>query len=189
MNSQRKLKIACLAWGSLEWRPETLKVDLPWKEDGPMLPVEYVRVSEKGHLTLVLTETGALIRVLWSTMSVDSLDEAIESLRFREGEKLSAKKIGRWPSDQEYLFSDVISTWAASKGMNAVIWTALPAKFRGVNGCAPSAEEALKHLSNLQGDALACAEEYIRKTPLAVRTPYRDLFENKLGWYPEKKED
>ena len=30
-------KIGCLAWGSLEWDPRTLKVNLPWQHDGPTL--------------------------------------------------------------------------------------------------------------------------------------------------------
>ena len=94
------MKIACLAWGSLEWDPRTLKVELPWKNDGPTLPVEYVRQSLAGHLTLVLINSGANVTTLWATMSVATLAEAVESLRFREGKGLDQQHIGRWHSYQ-----------------------------------------------------------------------------------------
>ena len=177
-------KIGCLAWGSLEWDPRTLKVNLPWQHDGPTLPVEYLRQSLKGHLTLVLAEIGAPVVTLWATMTVANLSEGVESLRFREGEKLNEKHIGRWPCDKRYPFAEKIGAWALAKELDAVVWTALPPKFGGIDHRTPTAEEALNHLASLSGEAAAAAEEYVRLTPLAVRTPFRVLFEKELGWLP-----
>jgi hypothetical protein len=84
MSDKTLPKVGCLAWGSLEWDPRTLKVNLPWQHDGPTLPVEYLRQSLKGHLTLVLAEIGAPVITLWTTMTVANLSEGVESLRFRE---------------------------------------------------------------------------------------------------------
>jgi len=178
------MKIGCLAWGSLVWDPRTLKADLPWKDDGPILPVEYGRKSLAKHLTLVLTDKGAPVTTLWTTMGVASLAEGVESLRFREGERLSEKYIGRWPSGRSYPFSEVISAWAIAKKLDGVVWTALPPKFANTNNRLPTAEEALSHLSALSGDARDTAETYVRRTPLAIKTPFRVLFEKELGWLP-----
>ena len=52
------MKIGCLAWGSLVWDPQARKVDLPGKEEGPTLPVEYVRQSLDKRLTLVLISSA-----------------------------------------------------------------------------------------------------------------------------------
>ena len=178
------MRIGCLAWGSLVWSPCNLKVDLPWKDDGPILPVEYVRQSLAQHLTLVMTDKGAPVTTLWTKMNVANLSEGVESLRFREGKKLNEKHIGRWPSEKSYRYSDGISAWAIAKKLDGVVWTALPPKFANTDNRVPTAEEALRHLSGLGGDARATAETYVRRTPLAIKTPFRILFEKELGWLP-----
>jgi hypothetical protein len=108
----------------------------------------------------------------------------VESLRFREGERLNEKHIGRWPSETSYPFSEVISAWTIAKNLDAVVWTALPPKFANIDNRLPTANEALSYLSGLHGEALATAETYVRRTPLAIRTPFRALFETELGWLP-----
>ena len=75
--------IACLGWGSLIWDPKGLPVDGGWYTDGPQLPVEFTRVSRDGRLTLVITEGAPPVAVLWSCLSVSSLDDAIQALAER----------------------------------------------------------------------------------------------------------
>jgi hypothetical protein len=70
------------------------------------------------------------------------------------------------------------------KGIDAVVWTALPAKFAGASGRVPTAEEAVAWLDSLQGEARAKAEDYIRRTPAHIATRYRRLIEQRLGWRP-----
>ena len=51
-----------------------------------------------------------------------------------------------------------------------------------VGGDIANARELDDHLQALRGDALSRAEEYVRRAPPAVRTPYRAHFEAELGW-------
>jgi hypothetical protein len=50
------MKIVVLAWGSLVWDPRTLRLAHSWMEGGPVLPIEFSRVSDNGRLTLVIDE-------------------------------------------------------------------------------------------------------------------------------------
>jgi hypothetical protein len=77
-----------------------------------------------------------------------------------------------------------IKKWMQGKGIDAVVWTALPAKFDGASGRAPTPEEAVAWLASLQGAARAKAEDYIRRTPAHIDTRYRRLIEQRLGWRP-----
>jgi hypothetical protein len=40
------MNIACIAWGSLLWKPQPLKLASGWHRDGPLLPLEFVRQSD-----------------------------------------------------------------------------------------------------------------------------------------------
>ena len=55
------MKIAILGWGSLIWQPKDLKFDanIGWKEKGPILPIEFARISKDGRLALVITPNGS----------------------------------------------------------------------------------------------------------------------------------
>jgi hypothetical protein len=77
-----------------------------------------------------------------------------------------------------------IAAWMKGKGIDAVVWTALPAKFAGASGRAPTLEEAVAWLDSLQGAQRAKAEDYIRRTPAHIDTRYRRLIEQRLGWRP-----
>jgi hypothetical protein len=50
------MKIAVLAWGSLIWDPDTLKVADDFSLSGPCLPIEFSRISKGERLTLVIDE-------------------------------------------------------------------------------------------------------------------------------------
>src|SRR6185437_6546516 len=79
------VKSAVLAWGSLVWDPRELKVAAPLKADGPLLPVEFCRVSADGLLTLAIDESfGAVCRTYSAPSAFDDLDAAMENLRQRE---------------------------------------------------------------------------------------------------------
>jgi hypothetical protein len=72
--------------------------------------------------------------------------------------------------------------WAASRGVDSVVWTALPCKFNGENGRRPTVEEGLAHLSGLTGRLRDEAERYIRFAPKQIDTPYRRRIEAVLHW-------
>ena len=74
------MKIACLGWGSLIWRPESLLIQRQWFQDGPFLPIDFLRQSKDGRLTLVINETSKSVRTLWALMDTDDLNKAKTSL-------------------------------------------------------------------------------------------------------------
>jgi hypothetical protein len=45
------MRIAILAWGSLIWNPRYLPLASEWVLGGPVLPIEFARVSADGRLT------------------------------------------------------------------------------------------------------------------------------------------
>ena len=173
--------IVCLGWGSLIWDPQELMVGPDWNTNGPELSVEFARQSQDGRLTLVIEQSAPSVKVLWSVMATNTLEHAIESLRLREG--TARKHIDSW----EYTADDPepisgLSIWARSIGADAVIWTALPPKFSGKNHVVPSLSQAMEYLNSLNEEAMGLAEDYIRKAPPQIRTPYRNAFEVEFGW-------
>ena len=179
--------IACLGWGSLVWNPGSLPIRRQWFTDGPLIPVEFLRQSSGGRITLVLDESvKSHVRSLWSLMDTDDLDVAKEALREREEIK---------PEHPEYIETwstavgcpsliPELSRWANSRGVDSVIWTALPAKLKGVTGRAPNGKEILGYLKTLTGSRRDNAENYIRRTPKQIDTDIRRQIEAALGWTP-----
>ncbi|WP_342647392.1 hypothetical protein [Mucilaginibacter sp. CSA2-8R] len=125
------MNIACLSWGSLIWVPGQLEIIGNWLVDGSYLPVEFCRQSADGRLTLVLTPFAKPVQVLWARMRSDNLDQAIESLRVREG--TIVKNIGLVAAGEDYIdpIKNEILNWATAKNLDAVIYTNLPPKFSG----------------------------------------------------------
>jgi hypothetical protein len=181
------LKIAVLAWGSLIWDPRDLKTAAEFKADGPLLPIEFCRVSADGRLTLAIDENFGDVCTTYSAPSaLGSLDAAIENLRLRE-RMPNARDVGFVEPASERQ-SDVamerhpqvvasIGAWAAANGDDAAIWTALANNFEDKGGEPFSVTAAIRYLEGLkEKDAAAFdrALEYIRKAPREVETPVRD---------------
>ena len=83
-------RIAILGWGSLIWDDNWPKFDEQrgeWLEDGPILPLEFSRVSGKtrgGALTLVIDEAnGRECQVMYAMSKRRYPDDAIADLRDR----------------------------------------------------------------------------------------------------------
>ena len=180
------MTIVCLGWGSLVWKPESLPVVEDWHSDGPALPIEFARESMDGRMTLVITKGSPAIPVLWTKLRVQSLEEAKDVLAAREGipAKNIERDIGFCGRDTSFNHDDVqsIAAWAASKNIDAVVWTALPPGFKKGRGSTPTADEVIAYLGGLQGNARLLAEEYVRRAPEQVHTPYRAAIERELKW-------
>lgn len=75
---------------------------------------------------------------------------AREALRRREGTSLQKPEhIGSWAIGNDVPFELAgLDSWASSRQIDAVVWTALPAKF-GTDERSPSAEEVVRYLSQL----------------------------------------
>ncbi|MEW8209740.1 MAG: hypothetical protein AB2735_04700 [Candidatus Thiodiazotropha taylori] len=174
--------IVCLGWGSLVWSQGNLVTKGDWQNNGPRISVEYLRQSNNGRLTLVIDNKGVTSQVFWSEMLEKDLELAKEELRKREG-NIRRSDVGVWTKGDENP-NDIedLDSWAESIGASAIIWTALPPKFRGENNRRPDINEAISYLESLEREPRALAEEYIRRTPAQIRTPYRIKFEEYFGW-------
>jgi hypothetical protein len=185
---RRTVKIAILAWGSLVWDPRDLKTAAEFVPNGPLLPIEFCRVSKDGRLTLAIDERFGDVCTSYSApCALDDLNQAIENLRLREG--TSASNIGfvEPASDRQ---SEVaaerhpqavatIAAWVESSGYDAAIWTALASNFDewGKGGEPFSVTAAIRYLEALKAknpEAFDRALDYIRKAPAEVQTPVRD---------------
>jgi hypothetical protein len=183
------VKIAVLGWGSLVWDPRDLKTAAPFTPNGPLLPVEFCRVSRDGRLTLAIDETfGALCKTYSAPSALETLDAAMDDLCAREG-MADVRAVG-FVEPASGTQSDLamqghpqvvatIGAWAESLGYDAAIWTALASNFDdwGKGGEPFSVSAATQYLETLEGEdpaRFARALEYIRKAPPEVETPVRD---------------
>jgi len=178
------MKIGCLGWGSLIWDPRELPIQNRWFQDGPLLPIEFTRLSADDRITLVLTPGMATVKSLWTLMTVNDLNVAKEALANRERTRL--EYIGKWSSkaQSQSEYSEQIGRWAYDVGLDTVIWTALPPKWNNQSGLIPTIEEVIVFLKNLSPEKQKNAEEYIRKTPRQINTEYRKKIEEELIWMP-----
>jgi hypothetical protein len=175
------MKIAYLAWGSLVWDPRDLPLRRPWFSDGPLLPVEFCRQSQDDRITLVITPGKPEVRVLWGLSLALNVDEVVECLRMRE--KTHERYIGLWSVDKPKPEDNpTIIHWANNMGLDAVVWTALPPKFKSKDGVIPSTEEVIRHLKGLPAEKKRNAELYVRKAPIQIDTDYRRYIESEMGW-------
>lgn len=186
MSSQpvEMLRIACLGWGSLVWDPRELPIRREWFKDGPIAPVEFTRKSDDGRMTLVLDRQATSIRLLWAHMLPVELSVAKEALCNREGIRARdpLAKIGSWQhGDSAPIHIPDLPKWAETKGLDAVVWTALGPKFGDANR-SPSAHEVIEYLRGLRGPIREHAKEYIERAPRQIDTEYRREIEAAMGW-------
>ena len=125
------------------------------------------------------------VRSLWALLDGKNVEGARECLRAREGARKQAH-IGGWSrGDPEPASIAGISEWAHARKIDAVVWTALPPKFKKTNGRLPSEEEVITHLRELPGAKRDVAECYVRRAPRQIDTRYRRRIEAELHWLPE----
>lgn len=139
------MKIACLGWGSLIWKPGALPLLSGWFNDGPELPIEFSRVSDGGELATAICLNSPPCQVLWALLDVQSLDEGVQALRKREQIPDDRQDgIGVFTINASTV--GVLGKWAADRQLDAVIWTALPPRFEDVEGLIPSLDDVLSYL-------------------------------------------
>lgn len=72
--------------------------------------------------------------------------------------------------------ADIIAAWATANTYEAVIWTALGAKFKDKIRVPFSVDAAMAYLATLEPARQAEAFEYIRRAPPEIQTPVRAAF-------------
>lgn len=150
-----------------------------WHANGPGVQVEFARQSRDGRLTLVMVGSGPVVASLWAVLGVADLASGAEALRRRE--ETASRYIGVWPSAAA---PQSIGVWAEEHKLTGVVWTALPPKFQDTEARVATAAETMSYLRSLQGERMERAREYVRRAPVQIRTPIRDLIERELGWTP-----
>jgi len=176
--------IGCLSWGSLVWNPGDLPVRGGWQLDGPLLPIEFARLSQHERITLVILNDPeyAASRSLWTLLDVNSLPEAVTRLRQREG--CPANKIGQWTRGQdepEETIDKRIHRWAQRLDIDALVWTKLGPKWDGEDRM-PSDEEVQNRLEEWGEPQGTYARLYFQMAPRQIDTPYRRTIVQHFGW-------
>lgn len=181
--------IACLAWGSLLWKPGRMRLASPWAVGGSCLPIEFCRVADGGELSTAVLSGANQVPTRWALLDASDLIDAAEQLREREGiDPANLSSIGSWSASavavlqQAAPFANEIGNWAKRQGLGGVVWTALQPRFDGENGRAPTLAEAVSYLKTLTGPTRQHAEQYVRRVAPEIRTPFRSAFECLLGW-------
>jgi hypothetical protein len=187
------MKIAILGWGSLVWNPENLEIDKTkgqngWLSDGPMLPIEFARISNDGRLTLVIVPGKDEIKTLYSISRFVDLDHVILDLACREG--CPKSKIGYFVKSEGTYHSksnirNNIESWIINQKeeIEAVIWTDLSMNFKEKIGVELSLENVINYLRYQPQDVKVKTEQYIRRAPTVVNTAIRRITETEFGWY------
>ena len=176
-------RIACLGWGSLIWDQKTLPVDGKWESDGPTVPVEFLRHSSNGRVTLVLDANGTRVPSLWAVLKSESIESAIDALRARENIPPDNvhRDVGRWTSGPAPHLIPRLPEWAAAHNLDAVVWTALSYASKRMKD-RQSVDQVIEHFRSLSGTDLGEAKQYVRRAPRQVATAYRGRIEDDLGW-------
>lgn len=186
------MNIAVIGWGSLIWCPGCLKIRTRWRKSGPLLPIEFARVSDDGRLTLVIHPASAPQRTYWALSAMDDLLLARKNLQEREG-CLSLIKIHCYPPalDSPPITPDVsaaIHAWLLTNpGVEVAIWTGLTTNWWDKFNREFSVDEAVGYLDGLEAEheisevKFKRAREYVMNTPVSVQTQVRARMREK-GW-------
>ena len=187
-------EIRILGWGSLLW-DTAHHADFDgqhdaWEQDGPVLPLEFSRVSQrrKGALTLVIDrDHGSPTKVSSARSRRGALPAAIDDLASREGTTQEEQigfvdLIANTHRGRDAATVQAVEAWAKQRGLVAAIWTDLASNFEEKTKQSWSVKAAIAYLKGLPEDARAAAEEYIRNAPAWAKTPLRDAAAAQLGW-------
>lgn len=184
------MAIAILGWGSLVWNPGELSTVGDWDPSGPMLPVEFARISRADKLALSLFPGADPVRTYWIRSGSDDLEATRENLRSRQN-CVTTVDIGFLARDGRCQFRPLpglresVKAWLEPHpDIEAVIWTDLRSNFEAkTGGTAFTVEDGIAWLENLvRANRHQRAEEYIRKAPPQTETRLRSRARELFGW-------
>jgi len=176
------MTIAIIGWGSLIWCPGELRISSLWHKDGPLLPIEFSRVSDDGRLTLVIVEGIKPVQTLWAISEFNDIKKAVVNLQKCEDTIMS--RIGQvmWNNDYEDPIKKQIKYWLIEKSLKSAIYTALPPRNPDDTEGLMTGNEALTYIKKLSKEKRKKAEEYVRNTPEQIETEIRERLRSKFGW-------
>lgn len=178
------MRIAVIGWGSLIWCPGELRIASRWHRNGPLLPVEFSRVSQDGRLTLVIAEGAAAVTTLWALSELDDKEQAADNLRYREGttrERIGDVTLEKNSTDRIHT---IIKAWLERMSLEGAVWTSLPPKKpRNHEESLMTAQEASDYIRLLPEDIKGRAEQYVRNTPEQIDTVIRERLRRDFSWH------
>lgn len=185
------LKIAVLGWGSLIANPNgdastgqrPLRIAGVFHPSGPVLPLEFSRISNDGRLTLVVDpRNGTMCETLYAMSAMPNLDSATQNLAEREGTPLRhVHFVARGEDHTDDSIHRSISEWRVKNQLSAVIWTGLPPKFSFHHFTEFSTEAAIAYLKSLTGETRKKSLNYIATAPATIQTPLRRMAKEVFG--------
>lgn len=174
------MRIAILVWGSLYWDPRDLNTTGEWFFDGPILPVEFSRISVGNRLTLVIDSDFDNVTTLYAISGLADLTAAIENLRMREGAPSNANigfinlRNGENHVRQTNQFVlQILRDWNETKGFDAIIWSDFTPKFSDVINRPFNLQNAIEFIEELNPNSREAALQYINNAPEQITTRFR----------------
>jgi hypothetical protein len=177
------MKIAIIAWGSLIWNRRELPILAEWQKGGPVLPIEFSRISRDGRLSLVIDDKHGLpVGTYYAQSASSDLMKAVEDLRKREGSPKEMIGVTSKTMNNRRLGHESIHAWATAHKWDAAIWTGLPSNFEEKRHLPFTVENGLAYLETLGEEKRSAAMKYIDLAPEAVDTPLRrEVLKTKNG--------
>ena len=187
------MRIAILSWGSLieSGVARGLQTASDFSEGGPILPIEFSRISQTGEragcLTLVIDEqNGVNVPTRYAVSYNINLDLALTNLRIVENisEKFHytvgyVNLVRNTEREWARICSPVtIKEWARRHDFDAVIWTSLRSNFQKILEIPFTIDNAVQYVRNLDEPVKSKAMEYINESPVEIITPVRSALSN-----------
>lgn len=181
------MRIAILVWGSLYWDKRNLETTDEWFFDGPVLPIEFARISSGNRLTLVIKPIFDNVTTLYAISAHNTLAEARENLRIREGTE-NRNNIGfidfttntQQVRQTNAFIIDVLRQWNTGRNFDAIIWSDFSPRFTDAINQQFTLQNAITFIDNLPEAEKRSALQYIRNTPQQITTRFRNAIEQRF---------
>lgn len=185
---------AVLGWGSLIWDLDDLAAHVtgPWHmAAGPMLPMEFTRVSPKRKMGLAVCldhRDGTPCPTHAIASRRHGLTDAVADLAARERttpDHIGGVCLGTETRQGRSEIADMVAEWCHATSWQGAVWTDLQTNYFEALGTAFSVPHAMDYLRTLAGDSLDEAVRYIENAPPATDTPLRRALALDLWWQGE----
>lgn len=183
--------IAVIAWGSLIWDLESLRMHVHggWRHRaGPQLPLEFSRVSAKRKRALAVC-VDLMDGVPCDTSVILSKRTTIAEARsdLARRERAPDGFIGAYCTQTNRSWGRPqvafkVAQWCHAAGCAGAVWTDLHSNFPVETGHKFDLETGYLHLKALADDALDEAVRYIQLAPESTSTPLRKHLRDDPWW-------
>lgn len=174
------MRIAILVWGSLYWDQRSLSTTGEWFFDGPILPVEFCRISGGNRLTLVIAPDFDNVTTLYAISGLADLTSAIENLKIREGAPtngnigfINLRNGENHVRQTNQFLLQILRDWNETKGFDAIIWSDFAPKFSDMINRPFTLQNAIEFIAELPQNEQQAALQYIRNAPDQITTRFR----------------